>query len=197
MHVNYITLMLVNLSAGMFLLASFLMRGMDTPRAGQWAPGFALVGAVGLVTGLHMTLTWPVPGAYNIAFGEMTVLFSVLMLVLAGALAREWNLLPIGAYAFLSGIAAIVVGIRIMHLGMTLQPTLAGLAFIASGGIGVLAVPLHIVRGVPVLRALAMLFAVAAGVVWGLLAFTAYWSHLSEYGDYKVPGTERPAESRT
>jgi putative membrane protein len=195
MTVNYITLMLLNLSVGMFLLASFLWRGLETPRAAQWAPGFALVGAVGLVTGAHMTLTWPVPGAYNIAFGEMNVLFSVLLLALAAALARGWNLLPLGAYALLAGIAAIIVGIRIMDLGMTLQPTVAGIAFILSGGVGVLAVPLHVLRGAPAFRLLAIVFAAVAGVVWGLMAYAAYWSHLSEYEGYKVPGIERPGQA--
>jgi putative membrane protein len=197
MHVNYITLMLLNLSVGMFLVASFLMRGLDTPNAARWSPGFGLVGVVGLVTGLHMTLTWPVPGAYNIAFGEMNVLFSVLLLALAFALAREWDLLPLCAYALLAGIAAIVVGIRIMNLGLTLQPTVAGLAFILSGGIGVLAAPVRAMRGLPALRALAILFAVVAGIVWGLMACAAYWSHLSEYGDYKVPYAGPRTDSQT
>jgi putative membrane protein len=197
MYVNYITLMLINLSAGMFLTAWFLLRGLDRAEARNWAPGFALVGILGLITGLHMTLTWPVPGSYNIAFGEMAVLFAVLMLALAGALTWSWSLVPIGVYAFLAGLAAVIVGIRIMHLGMTLQPVVGGLGFIISGGVGVLAVPLHVLRGLPWLRGLALIFAVLAGIVWGVLAYMAYWGHLSEYSDYKVPGIERPAESQT
>jgi putative membrane protein len=144
-----------------------------------------------------MTLTWPVPGAYNIAFGEMNVLFSVLLLALAAALARDWNLLPLGAYAFLAGIAAIVVGIRIMDLGMTLQPTVAGIAFLLSGGVGVLAVPVYVLRGAPIFRMMAILFAVVAGLVWGFMSFAAYWSHLSEYEGYKLPAAEQPGQAST
>ena len=71
MFVNYITLMLVNLAIGMFLVAHFLLRGLDTDEGRAWIPGFTAVGLVLTVTGLHMSLTWPVPGSYNIAFGEM------------------------------------------------------------------------------------------------------------------------------
>ena len=196
MHINYITLMLVNLSAGMFLVAWYLWRGLDG-EGRDWVPGFAAVGFVLLITGMHMTLTWPVPGAYNIAFGEMAVLFAVLMLALAGAIAWGWGLVPIGVYAFLAGIAAVIVGVRIMHLGMTVQPIVGGLAFIFSGGIGVLALPLYLLRGLPWLRGLALALAVVAGIIWGLLAYLAYWSHLTEYSDYKVPNVERPAQSQT
>ena len=69
MFIDYITLMLINMVAGLVLLADFVYRGLDGANPKRWIPGFGLVGAIALVTGLHMTLTWPVPGSFNISFG--------------------------------------------------------------------------------------------------------------------------------
>lgn len=78
MFIDYITLMLINLVAGLVLLAAYVYFGLDEPNQKRWIPGFGVVGAIALVTGLHMTFTWPVIGSFNIAFGETTVLFGIL-----------------------------------------------------------------------------------------------------------------------
>jgi putative membrane protein len=197
MFVNYITLMLVNLAIGMFLVAGFLLRGMDGENARDWTPGFAAVGLVLTITGLHMSLTWPVPGSYNIAFGEMAALFGVLMLAMAGVLTWGWSLMPLGIYGVLAGIAAIVAGLRIVSLGMTLQPIVAGLGFVITGAVGVLAAPLYLLRGMPQLRAVALALAILSGILWALIGYMAYWSHLDEYQHWKVPGMEQRTESKT
>jgi putative membrane protein len=197
MFVNYITLMLVNLAIGMFLVARFLLRGLDTDEGRGWIPAFLAVGLVLTVTGLHMALTWPVPGSYNIAFGEMAVLYGVLMLALAAALTWGWSLIPLGIYGVLAGLAAVVVGARIISLGMTLQPVVAGLGFIVTGAVGVLSAPLYLLKGMPQLRMLALILAILAGLLWAVLGYMAYWSHLDEFSKWKVPGAEQQAESRT
>jgi putative membrane protein len=197
MHVNYITLMLISLSAGMFLVGTFLLRGLGTDEGRDWVPGFVAAGLILAITGLHMTLTWPVPGAYNIAFGEMALLFGALLLAMAGILVWGQNPLPLGILAVLAGIAAVVVGIRIMNLGMTLQPVVAGLGFIASGLVGILSVPAYAMRGLPQIRALAMILALLAGLLWAWMGYMAYWSHLDEYAPWKVPGMQQQPESQT
>ncbi len=73
MFIDYITLMLINLAAGLSLLSAYVYRGLDEPVQKRWVPGFGVVGAIALVTGLHMVFTWAVPGSYNIAFGETSV----------------------------------------------------------------------------------------------------------------------------
>ena len=57
MFINYITLMLINMVAGLVLLADFVYRGLDGANLKRWIPGFGLVGAIALVTGLHMMWT--------------------------------------------------------------------------------------------------------------------------------------------
>ena len=69
------------------LLADFVYRGLNSTHQRQWIPGFGVTGAVALTTGLHMIFTWAVPGSFNIAFGETTVLFGVLLVGAAIALA--------------------------------------------------------------------------------------------------------------
>lgn len=92
MFIDYITLMLINLAAGLALLAAYVYFGLGSLNQNRWIPGFGVVGAIALVTGLHMTLTWPVVGSFNIAFGETTVLFGILFAGTSLALAMDWDL---------------------------------------------------------------------------------------------------------
>jgi putative membrane protein len=46
-------------------------------------------------------------------------------------------LLTLAIYVFFAGIAAVVIGIRIMNLGLTKQPFLSGVGFILTGLAGI------------------------------------------------------------
>ena len=72
-----------------------------SPHQKQWIPGFGITGAIALTTGLHMIFTWPVIGSFNIAFGEPSVLFGILFVGTAIALAQGWELFTLAIYAFL------------------------------------------------------------------------------------------------
>lgn len=67
-------------------------------------------GVISLVTGLHMIFTWPLPGSFNIMFGEMAVFFGILMLGLAFVVWFALDLLPIAVYGTLVGIASLLLG---------------------------------------------------------------------------------------
>ncbi len=108
--IDYLALLLVNMAAGFFILASYLLSGADETAARRWAAPFGAVALVALLGGLHMSFTWPLIGSYNCAFGEMSVLFGAFFAATALALAKEWNPAPMGFYGAFSGIAAIVVG---------------------------------------------------------------------------------------
>ncbi len=45
MFIDYITLMLINMVAGLFLLADYVYRGIDSYNQRQWIPGFGITGA--------------------------------------------------------------------------------------------------------------------------------------------------------
>ena len=65
MFIDYLTLMLMNLSAGLVIMAFFVFRFLDKDRK-KMVPGFLASGFLALITGLRVIFTWPLPGSYNI-----------------------------------------------------------------------------------------------------------------------------------
>jgi putative membrane protein len=183
MFIDYLTLLLINMVAGYFLLSAYVYMGLDDPLNKRWAPGFAVVGFVALLFGAHMTLTWPVIGQYNSAYGEMSVLYGVVFLGAALAIANGWSLASVAAYAFFAGAAALLLGARIIHLGMTKTPVLAGIGFLLSGLAGLFAAPTLLwLRGSYPWRALASITLLAAAAIWALIGYGAYWGHMESFG---------------
>ncbi len=190
MFIDYITLMLINMVAGLFLLAYYLYEGLDNPRQKQWIPGFGIVGAIALTTGLHMIFTWPVTGSFNIAFGETTVLFGALFIATAIALSQGWELLTVAIYAFFVGLVAIVVGIRIMNLGLTKQPFVSGIGFILTGLGGICAAPTLYFKPNRTWRLIGVALLLLAALIWAFVGYNAYWIHLGGFRNW-VPAPMR------
>jgi putative membrane protein len=186
MFINYITLMLINMVAGLVLLATFVYQGLDHTSPKQWIPGFGMTGAVALATGLHMIWTWPVRGSFNIAYGETTVLFGILFIATSLALAFGWDLLTVTIYAFFAGLTSILIGVRIINLDLTQRPLLSGVGFILTGLGGVLAAPtllyLKTSRGWRLLGAVVL---IAAALIWAITGYLAYWGHMAGYSDWQ------------
>ena len=181
MFVNYLTLMLISVAAGEVFLAAYLWRGIEDDDQKRWALAFALPGLILLLTGLHMTLTWPLPGAYNIAFGEPALLFGILLLGAAWALIKGWDLLPVAAYGFFAGLATLFVSWSIVDYGMTRNPTLSGLAYALTGLAGVLAWPvLAFFRDNRTVRILGVLVLLAAAFLFAFTGYSAYHGHLAK-----------------
>lgn len=182
MFIDYITLMLINMVAGLVLLAYFVYAGLDHPNQKQWIPGFGITGAIAFTTGLHMTLTWPIQGSFNIAFGETSVLFGILFIGTSLAIANSWELLTLAIYAFFAGLVSLVVGVRIINLGITNQPLISGLGFVLTGLAGICAAPTMLYfkqnRG---WRLMGAILLVAAALVWAATGYLAYWSHLESF----------------
>jgi putative membrane protein len=184
MFVNYIPLMLINMVAGLFILASYVYLGLDGTQQKRWIPGFGMTGAIALTTGLHMIFTWPLPGSFNIAFGELSVLFGILFIGASLSLANEWDLLTVTIYAFFAGVAALVIGLRILNLGLTRQPILSAIGFILSGLSGICAAPALYLRTNHTLRLIGSVVLVATALIWAFTGYTAYWGHLADYSKW-------------
>ena len=185
MFIDYITLMLINLVAGLVLLAGWIFLDAETPAARRWVPGFIMSGFVALVTGLHMIFTWPLPGAFNILYGEMGVFFGVLLLGLAIVVAFQLDLLPVAIYAEFVGLASVLIGIQVLNLGLSKSPELTGAGFIWMGIIGLGAVPMLRLRGVPAVRVIGALGLVIAAVLWAVTGYMAYWGHAKPFANWK------------
>jgi putative membrane protein len=178
MMIDYVTLMLINMATGFTLLGFFVWRGLDTEDRINWAPAFAITGLVAAVCGFVMTFTSPLPKPYSMVYGEMSVLLGVLFLGAAWALARGWELMPLAVYGFFAGAAAILLGIRIIELHLTLTPILSGVGFILSGAAGMFS-PVVVwqseQKGLRVIAAMA-LFATSA--IWAYTGCLTYWAHM-------------------
>lgn len=92
---TYNTIMALAAGSGLLLIVALGWQMLtDRPIAAEgWAIAFAVLGAILFVTGLHMTLTWPLaPGGFafdNIIFGEPALGFGTLMLGAAIVLWRR------------------------------------------------------------------------------------------------------------
>jgi putative membrane protein len=189
MFIDYVALMLVNLVAGFLLLALNFAKYLEKdPKA--LVPGFLVVGFVATITGLGMIFTWPLPGSYNVPFGELSVLFGVLFLGAGIALVKEWNLIALGVYAVLAGAAAVIVGVRILNLKMTNEPALSGLGFILSGLSGFMTLPVYVYKKNKAVRIIAIAILLAAAAIWAFTGYASYWAHLQSFGKWAPPAMQ-------
>jgi putative membrane protein len=180
--IDYVSLMLINMAAGLFVLAAFILKDIDRQNNQFWAPAFALPGMIAAVCGFAMVFSWPLPQPYNIAYGETSVLQGFLFLAAAWSIAKGWDLFPLGIYAFFAGIAAVIIGIRIINLGLTLSPLLSGIGFILTGSGGIFAELIILNRQKKWLRIIGALVIIAAALIWAQTAYLEYWMHLKTNG---------------
>jgi putative membrane protein len=185
MFIDYITLMLVNLAAGLTLLAAYVYFGLDGKNQKRWVPGFGVVGAIALVTGLHMVFTWPVTGSFNIAFGETTALFGILFTATSLSLAMGWELLTLGVYGFFAGLVSFLIGCRIINLGLTQSPMLAGSGFILVGLGGIFSAPTLYLTTNRLLRTIGSVLLIVAALIFAFIGLNAYWAHLANFSTWQ------------
>jgi putative membrane protein len=191
MFIDYITLMLINMSAGYVLLFFFVIRDLNDGDRRRWVPGLMIAGLIAFLCGLRMTWSWPLPGSYNIAYGEMSVLLGALFLGAALCFAMRWDPISLAIYAFFPGIAAILIGVRIIGLGLTNAPLLSGLGFICSGIPGVLIGVAIYYRNRLAPRLIVAVLLLAAALIWACIGYRAYWGHLAGFKDYTPPVVQR------
>jgi putative membrane protein len=176
MYVNYLTLSLMAVTGVLLLGAWYVLRGearVEERRA--YAFAFGAGGAIMAVTGLSIALTWPLPGQYNIAFGEPLAYFGVLLLLGSIALGRGVDLGPLAALAALGGAGVLCMAIAIARYRLTLIPELATVVFGASG-LAALLFPLRLrFRAVRIATGVLL---VVAGVLFAFIEATALLHHL-------------------
>ena len=189
MFIDYLTLIMINMVAGTALLAYYIFTGMDAPDQKGFAAGFGIVGLLALILGLTLSFTWPLPGSYNIGYGEATTLFGAVFFATGLALAFGWSLLPIAVYAFFAGVDAVIIGIRIFSLGLTNEPIISSFGFIAAGLGGVLSFPyLKWFRENRLLRTIAAIIVALTALLWAITFYASLWDHLASFAKW-VPAT--------
>ena len=189
MFIDYLTLVMINMVAGTALLAYYLWKGMDEADQRPYAAAFFGVGLLSLITGLHLSFTWPLPGSYNVGYGDATTLFGVVFLATAIALWQGWNLLPVAIYAFFAGVDAVIVGARIWSLQMTKEPLMSAIGFMLAGLGGVFSAPFFLwFKNNRSARMLGVLLLVVTAVLWAVTFYGSLWGHLESFGKW-VPAT--------
>ncbi len=189
MFIDYLTVLMINLAAGTALLAYFVLKGIPSDDTKAFAAGFGVVGLIAFLGGGHMALNWPLPGSYNIGFGESTLLFGAVFLGASYALAKGWDLLPISIYAFFAGVEALLVGLRIIDLGLTKSPLISGIGFILAGIGGIAAAPgLNLLKKSQTFRYIAAGVLVIVSLFWAYTFYASLWGHLESFTSW-VPLT--------
>ncbi len=186
MPIVYLTLMNANIAVALFLLAVFIYRGIYATNNKYFIPAFTITGFVSLVTGLHMTFTWPMPGAWNIAFGEPSIMIGALLLGAAWSIHKSWSFTPLGVYGAMAGLVVLVIAYRIIDLGLGENPVPTGLALIFAGLPGIFALPAtFFANRNPGLGRLAQWVGIVLLVIAaGMLAYTSlngYLDHLESF----------------
>lgn len=189
MFIDFLTLVMINLVAGTVLLAYYLWRGIDEKDQKPYASAFFITGLVCLICGLQISFNWPLPGSYNVGYGDTTVLFGAVFLATAIALSQGWNLLPVGIYSFFAAVDAIIVGVRIFSLGLTKEPLISAVGFVLAGLAGLGVFPfLMWFRKNKAVRWVGILLLLATAALWAITFYGSLWGHMESFAKW-VPST--------
>jgi putative membrane protein len=189
MFIDFLTLVMINLVAGTVLLAYYLWKGIDEKNQQAYAPAFLLTGLVSFVAGLQISFTWPLPGSYNVGYGDTATLFGVVFLATGLALWKGWSLLPVSIYSFFAAIDALIVGFRIYSLQLTKEPLISAVGFILSGLAGLGVFPFFMwFRDNKMVRWIGILLLLGTALLWAITFYGSLWGHMASFAKY-VPTT--------
>jgi len=187
MFIDFVTLMLLNLMVAFVLFALYIAIQVDkNPK--KAIPGFLLTGLIALATGLRMIFTWPLPGPYNFAYGDLSVIYGGIFLIAGISLAVGWDLVTLGIYSFFGGLASLVIGLRIITLNLTSEPAVAFIGFALSGIAAILTLPALYFQKAKALRFVLAVVLVLAAIIWGFTGYAAYWQHFDSFAKW-APAT--------
>ncbi len=181
--IDWLSLLLVNMMVALVLHALFMGRFIEKEPK-KIIPGFLLTGAIALIAGFRMVFNWPLPGPYNIIYGELSVLFGGFLFMAGLAVAFGWDLITIGIYALFGGAVSVLLGIRILNLNLTSEPLVAAAGFIITGATAILTLPALAWPKMKWLRLLVALGALVSALIWILVGFPAYWAHIEAFAKW-------------
>ncbi len=186
MFIDYVTIQLIAAASGLFLAGLYAIKFASPlkERVG-FVYSFWMAGVVLSITGFDMIFTWPLPGAYNIIFGEPAIWFGILLIFLGFAIKAENDLFPLTLMFSAGGLINLVISGDILIYNMTQSPALAFVGFLTSG-LGALLVPFGL-KSKTVRWIIAVLLIIAA-IVFAITGFGAYYQHASDFAHW-VPMT--------
>jgi len=192
LFVDYLAVMLLSLGVSTLYVAWFVYKLGRTgkPMAELAVPMFVL-GAFNAISGFAMSFQWPLPGGYNMLFGDPLLFFGLLMIAGAYMIRKNISVKNLAMPGFFLGIYILVGAAAIV--GYNLEP---GSHFIASFGLylvaglsGIFAPAVYLSpKGSNrymyyLLAALLILAAIAAL----FLAYTALYEHIGSFSAWFPP----------
>lgn len=191
MFIDFLTIIMINLVAGTVLLAYFLWKGLDEEDQRPYAAAFFVTGLLSLTTGLRLAFTWPLPGPYNVGYGDASTLFGIVFLGASLAMWQGWDLKPVALYGFFAGVDAVIVGVRILSLQLGREPLVAAVGFVLAGLAGVCSFPfLNWFRDNKMIRWISIAVLLITAAIWAATFYGALWGHLESFAKW-VPATMR------
>jgi putative membrane protein len=191
MFVDYVGVMLLIIAIGSFTLAYYLFTGVEDNHRTGLIPLFGILGIVAVILGLHMSLTWPLPGAYNEPYGSSTLLAGMFYLGIACALARNWSLRPLSIFVFFTSIVALIIGLNLIILKMTKEPLIAGTGFILTGLGGILIAINFFWKAHRTFAVITAILMAVIGITWAFFGYMAFWDHMASAAKWVPPGMSR------
>jgi len=190
--IDFLAVMLVAVGAGLGLLALYLYFNPAPENRPTWGFGFGATALILAATAIPMIVTWPLPGSYNVAYGEPALMFGALFTVAGLALVFRLDLLGPAIWGFFAGIAAVVVGWNIIGLKMSSSPWVAGLGFILAGLGGILTLPAVGFKGQRWVSLLAAAVLAVGAIIFLYTGFLSYPGHMADFAKY-VPAYMKAA----
>lgn len=186
MFIDFLTLMLINMAVALVLFALYMAFYFEK-NSKKMIPGFLMVGFIALATGLRTIFTWPLPGSYNILFGELTVMLGAIFFMAGLAILFDWNLITVGIFSLFTGAVAVLLGVRILDMQLTQEPLVAAVGYILTGATAILTLPAIALPKLKWLRWLTALAAICSAVIWALVGLPSYWAHIDSFSKW-APG---------
>ncbi|WP_393970837.1 DUF981 family protein [Oxyplasma meridianum] len=100
-----------------------------------------ILGVVILIMGFYGEMTWPLPGSYNILFGDPFMFIGMILIMMVLAIWFKQKLQYVGILAFFAGIIAIYYGANAYLDKMTSSPIAMLGLYIAFGLTGIFTFP--------------------------------------------------------
>ncbi|MEM0074270.1 MAG: DUF981 domain-containing protein [Candidatus Micrarchaeaceae archaeon] len=144
MFVDPLAVMLLGVSASAVFIAYYLIAAAKGRRAfSDIALPMFLLGAFDFLSGFYMSFFWPLPGAYNMLFGDPMLMLGVIMLAGGYALYKGISPKPISLLGFLLGIYLFAESYGMYAFSMEpLQDMAVALSFYLVSAVAALLSPL-------------------------------------------------------
>ncbi len=181
---------LILLGATLFAAATFIyfnfikpLKELENLNRG-YGVFFFIVGVYALATGIWGTITWPMPGGYNIVIMDEWPIFGIACLILGLSLLLRldfaFSSIP---FAFI-GILPVIHGVAIIFYRMTRQPEVAGLMYILTG-LSVILSPLLFYKKNKWLAWLAVVLLVIGGFLALFIGVNATFGHIPGWAKWR------------